>query len=130
MGPDVVVMHLALASWPEKEEQGGGAPLPEEVVSKSNYVIEREDCKPLIPPAHRMLCASGATGHYRAHGHLHRLFRGDRACAATALGEGEQEIQRPREELERCFLLRIADGQSNFPKAHMGRFQRGRPACS
>ena len=35
--------------------------------------------------------------------------------------EGEQETQRPKEELERSFLLRIADGQSNSPQAHTAR---------
>ena len=56
MGSDVV--HLALVDR-KKEEQGGSAPLPEEVVCKSNDTIERGDSKPLMPPTNRILRVSG-----------------------------------------------------------------------
>ena len=92
-------MHLALGKLARKKgNREVGTPLPEEVVSKSNDVIEREDLRPRC--RQRTVCCAfrEAAEHDRAHAHLHKSFRGDRTCAVTALGDGEQEIQRPRED--------------------------------
>ena len=101
MESDVFVMHLSLGGWREKEEQVIRlTACPRGTRCKSNDVIEWEDLQARdadYPHAARFGRPLNPTVPTPA---FITPIEGIAHVLPQALGEGEQEIQRPREESE------------------------------